>query len=215
MGECYRLLAACFYMPQKKLFQKEKLFKNLSDLFHLVCPEAGIFSTQMNEAMVDYSEEELSIEYAKLFVGPFELGAAPYGSVYLDTGKSVMGDSTMKVTKIYEEAGLTIDKSFKELPDHIAVELEFIYFLVYRELEELERSQYEKALFYIEKQRDFSNDFFIQWVPPFCEKIKKGTNNRFYQALAECLLSFIEKTDFKEPISGWLKERASGVSGNA
>lgn len=210
-GECYRLLAACFYMPQKQLFHEEKLFENLSDLFNLVCPEAGVFATQMKEAIADYSEEELSIEYAKLFVGPFELGAAPYGSIYLDAGKNVMGDSTMETAKIYKETGLTLDKNFKELPDHIAVELEFIYFLIYRELEELEKSRHEKALFYIEKQKSFFNDFLVQWVPPFSEKIKKATSNRFYRALAQCLLSFIEKTDFKEPVSGWLQEKTSGV----
>ncbi len=37
------------------------------------------------------------------------------GSVYLDEGRRVMGDSTMEVIKMYRDEGLSIDEDFKEL----------------------------------------------------------------------------------------------------
>ena len=126
IGECFRLLAACFYKPQKEIFLQEKVFQNLTSLLEPVCPDAAHFSNKMSESILKYSEEELSVEYATLFVGPYELKAPPYGSVYLDEGRRVMGDSTIEVIRMYQEAGLTLDENFKELPDHIAVELEFI-----------------------------------------------------------------------------------------
>ncbi len=191
MAECYKLLAACFYLPRKDLYLEEGLFQNLATLFGEVCQEASPFLAQMEEAFSAYSEEDLSIEYARLFVGPFELKAPPYGSVYLDGERKVMGDSTMEVMKLYEMAGLVMDEDFKELPDHIAVELEFMYYLIYKEIETQENSEKEKALAFKEIRNHFFNHFLCPWVPSFCQRIKESTDNPFYIALADCLSTFI------------------------
>jgi len=190
-GDCYKLLSACFYLPQKILYLEEDLFQNLTMLLKTICPEAAIFSVEMEKAIHKYSDESLAIEYAKLFVGPFELKAPPYGSIYLDQGRRVMGDSTLEVRKMFEEAGLSMDERFKELPDHISVELEFMYYLTHREVEALENSEMDKALSLKERGEVFLNRFLRQWVPPFCAKIKESTENEFYKALADCVLSFL------------------------
>lgn len=145
----------------------------------------------MEETIRKYSNEDLAVEYARLFVGPYELKAPPYGSIYLDGERRVMGNSTMEVIRLYEEAGLVMDKDFKELPDHIAVELEFMYYLIYKEAEALEKLEKEKALALRETRNRFFNRFLSPWVPSFCQKIKESTNNPFYINLADCLLTFI------------------------
>ena len=190
-GDCYKLLAACFYLPRKMLFIEEGFFRSMAVLFDNVCPEVTPCLAQMEEAFLTYGEEELSVEYARLFVGPFELRAPPYGSIYLDGERRVMGNSTMEVIKLYEETGLVMDKDFKELPDHIAVELEFMYYLIYKEVEALEKSEKEKALAFREIRNHFFDRFFSPWVPSFCEKIKEATDNQFYIGLADCLSTFI------------------------
>src|SRR4030043_2079977 len=121
----------------------------------------------MEETIRKYSNEDLAVEYARLFVGPYELKAPPYGSVYLDGGRRVMGDSTMEVVRIYEKTGLAMDKDFKELPDHIAVELEFMFFLIYKEGEALEKLEKDKALAFREIRNHFFNRFFSPWILPF------------------------------------------------
>ena len=161
----------------------------------------------MGTALLDYSEEDLSVEYAKLFIGPYELKAPTYGSVYLDGVRRVMGDSTMEVIGIYQEAGLAIDDEFKELPDHIAVELEFLYYLIYKEVEALEKYGIDQALNFIRHQELFLNKFLGQWVLPFCKKIKEGTDNEFYTALADCLLAFIPNSSPPNCIQDILKEK--------
>ncbi len=191
-GDCYRLLSACFYSPQKKLFVQENLLENLTTSLEKVCPEAAPFSLKMKDSLTKYSDEDLSVEYAKLFVGPFELKAPPYGSVYLDKEKRVMGDSTMEVIKAYQKQGLSIDDEFKELPDHISAELEFMYYLVHREVEALKEGDKKRALKWIEPQEAFLSTFLKPWVPHFCEKIKEGTDNQFYKSLADCVSTFID-----------------------
>jgi TorA maturation chaperone TorD len=157
-----------------------------------VCPEATAFSEKMEDALLQCGNEDLSVEYAKLFVGPYEVKAPPYGSVYLDKGRRVMGDSTMEVIRAYQEQGLFIDDEFREVPDHISVELEFMYYLIYREVEALKNAETKKALKWIEPQKAFLNTFLRRWVPTFCAKIKERTDNEFYRALADCVLTFID-----------------------
>lgn len=192
-GDCYRLLSACFYPPHKEVFIQEEFFKNLEVVLKKVSPDAAAYVPAMEKAFLKYSEEDLLVAYAKLFVGPFELLAPPYGSVYLDGEKKVMGDSTMEVIKMYEEQGLSMDSEFRDMPDHIAVELEFMYYLILKEVEALEKSEMDKALYFIKTQELFLDKFLARWVKPFCNKIKKGTDNEFYNSLADCLHVFIEK----------------------
>jgi TorA maturation chaperone TorD len=190
-ADAYRFLSACFCLPQKGLFIQEGIFKTLTHALTHSCPEAVPFSSEMERAFLEKEEEELKVEYARLFVGPYELKAPPYGSVYLDGERRVMGNSTMEVIRLYEEAGLAVDKDFKELPDHIAVELEFMYYLIYREAEALEKSETKKALALRETRNHFFNRFLSPWVPALCEKIKESTDHPFYIALANCLSTFI------------------------
>ena len=169
---------------------EEKTLENLSGLLGRVCPEPFRLRQQMKEALQKYSNDDLLVEYAKLFVGPFELKAAPYGSVYLEGGK-VMGESTVKVLELYKEEGLAMDADFTDLPDHITVELEFMYYLAFKEVEALEEKNTEKAAYYLDARESFQQNYLAKWVGPFCRKIKEGTDNEFYNALADCLAAFM------------------------
>lgn len=199
-GDCFKLLAASFYQPQKETFLREGLFGNLSQLLKKACPDAAAFSRKMERAVLTYSNDDLLVDYAKLFVGPYELIAPPYGSVYLDKSRKVMGDSTIEVIKMYREEGLSIDENFRELPDHIAVELEFMYYLIFKEIAALENSDNKQADHYIEAQKRFHQMFLAPWVRQFCDKITEGTDNEFYTALAKCLSAFVLKSTVPEDL---------------
>jgi TorA maturation chaperone TorD len=188
---CFRLLSACFYEPRKRMFLEENLFGNLTEGLKQVCPDAVRFSSNMEKCLYNYTGEELRVEYAKLFVGPFDLLAPPYGSVYIDFGGRVMGDSTMKVIEAYQKEGLSKNDDFKDLPDHIAVEMEFMSYLIFKEREALTNSDPDTAREYANKQEDFSNNFIRPWVHQFCGRIQEGTENEFYRSLADCLSVFL------------------------
>jgi len=191
-GDSYRLLSACFYLPQKELYLEEGLFENLSMLFKRVCPDGVIFSIRMGEAIQKYSDEDMAVECARLFIGPYELKAPPYGSVYLDKERRVMGDSTMDVIKMYHEEGLSMDKDFKELPDHIAVELEFMNYLIYREINTCVKSKLEDAIRDFKIQEIFLKHHLGAWVPEFSKAVIENSKNHFYINLAKCTAVFIK-----------------------
>ena len=56
-----------------------------------------------------------------------------------------MGPSTADVRHRYAEAGLVMPKNFTDLPDHIAVEMEFMHFLCAEELKDIGQGNSEES----------------------------------------------------------------------
>ncbi len=190
-AKIYRLLAACFYPPQKIIFEKERLFENLHSMVKDSMPEASATYEHLGICFARHSEEELTVAYAELFVGPFALEAPPYGSVYLGGARRVMDDSTIETMKLYEAAGLVLDDTQKEAPDHIAIELEFLYYLITKSIEAVSKGDNELFVRFEGIRSEFINNYLGKWVGPFCENIRTKTKNSFYRALSDCLESSI------------------------
>ena len=55
----------------------------------------------------------------------------------------------------------------------------------------LEKSDSKGAETYSAKQQSFKDDYIRSWVPEFCEKIRQGTDNKFYKDLADCASDFV------------------------
>lgn len=206
-GDSFRLLAACFYQPQRDMFQ-EGLLHDLAESLKELCPGAADYAEEMIKLLQVYSDEELLVDYSKLFVGPAELLAAPYGSVYLEKERRLMGDSTMAVIDFYKSRGLVMDTDFKEVPDHIAVELEFMYYLVFKEIEAIEAKKMEEAVAALESQEIFMTGFLRPWADKFADKMTEGAETGFYKALAGCLSAFLYKTDIQDSLPEKLKAAA-------
>ena len=189
-ADCYRWLAACFYPPGSAILEQKQLLGHLADALGTICPEAQTSSEEMARACRDTGDEELAVDHARLFVGPFGLRAAPYGSLYLDGEGMVMGSSTMRVLETYAQEGLAVDDEFTDLPDHIAVELEFMYYLVCRAVEEFGDGGADGCAHTVNVQRRFLDEFLLPWLEPFCHKIAHGAETDFYRALADCLPAY-------------------------
>ncbi len=187
-GNCFKLLSACFYEPEKDLFVKERLCRSLQDLLDGWAPGAAKAASNMERALADTPQEQLSVDHAELFLGPFNLIAAPYGSVYLEKNRQVMGDTTIGVLKIYQEAGLSVDE--KEPPDHVAIELEFMSYLCIREAASRAAGKAADAEKFLGWQKAFFQSY-LSWLPSLCETIRTGTKSPFYLSLADCLALFI------------------------
>jgi putative dimethyl sulfoxide reductase chaperone len=191
-GNCFKLLAACFYEPEKEFFLKEGLCDNLaSQLASLHLERAATAANGMKQALEEQNDSDLKVEYARLFVGPFKLIAPPYGSVYLEGKRMLMGDSTLAVQKAYQENGLALEVS--EAPDHIALELEFMHYLCLREANAEAGQNKEEAGRIAGARSEFIGKFLKPWVANFCTDIRTGTDNQFYRHLADCLEGFIAK----------------------
>jgi TorA maturation chaperone TorD len=190
-GDCFRLLAIFFCEPEKQVWIEEDLCSRFDALLTELGLAAAHEAKLMEKALRDISDEQLRVDYAALFVGPFELIAPPYGSVYLDGARKIMGDSTLRVRQLYRENGLELEAS--ELPDHIAIELEFLYFLCVLETEAIVAGDTGEQQRAAAVRREFLHRFLAPWTPEFCRAIIQGTDNAFYGSLARCLERFIEE----------------------
>lgn len=188
--DVYRLLAACFYPPSKELIE-EKCCATLADLLASVAPDAAHYASDAVAAGSESSLDALSVEHARLFIGPFQLVAPPYGSIYLDDTKTVMGDSTAKVAAFYHNCGLQLADDFHELPDHFAVELEFMSFLAFKQREAEVSGDSNEVTRITSLQHEFLNRFLIPWLEPFTSAIISDAEAPFYQAISQCTATFI------------------------
>jgi putative dimethyl sulfoxide reductase chaperone len=193
-GDCFKLFAACFYPPERNLLLEEEVPENLSRLLGAVCPEAVPFAEGMAGTLEQAADVELAVAHAKLFVGPFGLQAPPYGSLYLEPRKRLMGDTTVEVLEMYRRAGLGLSSDFQDAPDHIAAELEFMYFLIAKELQALSTRDREGAFGYLKVQQEFHDKYLRPWIEPFADRIRTASEHEFYTLLAESLSTFIAKT---------------------
>jgi TorA maturation chaperone TorD len=129
-----RLIAACYYEPEPA-FAAEGVFDTLlaaaREVDEALVPQAQA----LGDAFCAAETQALLLDYTRLFLGPMQILANPYGSVWLEENRTLMGDTTMAVLALYQEGGFEIDDEFREVPDHIAVELEFLYLLIFQENE--------------------------------------------------------------------------------
>ncbi len=127
-----RLLAACYYEPGPE-FTDEKLFEAMHAAAALIDPALAADVRSLGGSFAAEDAQTLLVDYTRLFLGPVHMLARPYGSSWLSGEAALMQSSTMDVLDLYKQCGFAIDTDFQELPDHVAVELEFLYLLLFRQ----------------------------------------------------------------------------------
>lgn len=172
-ADAYRLLALCYYEPVE---ETRDIVAKLKEVLVYLYPETVSLLEEM-EGALQQRQEEILLDYARLFIGPFDVLAAPYGSIYLENGRQLMGDSTLAACRLYNRAGLVISDKLKDAPDHIAVELEFMYYLIFQGL----FSNEEKYAIY---QQEFLKEHLGAWIDDFTNVVQTHASTIFYKNLA-------------------------------
>jgi TorA maturation chaperone TorD len=132
--------------------------------------------------------EELAVEYAAVFVGPFT-HLAPYESAFLE-GR-LMGDASVEVSRFYKRCGYGRAHSSRALPDHVGVELELMHHLAKREAECWQRGDVDTANRFRSLQREFLFKHLLGWVPDFCRKVEETASHPFYVYMARLTREFL------------------------
>ena len=185
-----RLLAACYYEPGPE-FAEERVFEALRDAAAGIDPELAASAGRLGAAFAAERPEDLLVDYARLFLGPVDTRAKPYGSVWLDDDGPLMGDSTMAVLQHYEEGGFEVDEGFRDLPDHVAVELEYLYVLLFREAEAWARNDPATLRGASKLRARFLAEHLGAWIAPFATAVREGAECAFYRELATLTERFV------------------------
>lgn len=187
-----QFLADLLSFPGSEYLNLIKLEKDLDNIF--ISDNHSEIKNYLIDLKSDFEncdQQKLMVEFARLFVGPFHVVAPPYGSYYLEEGK-LMGESTVQVSKFYDSAGLAINDSFKDLPDHVVAELEFLIFLIFNEIKFLENSEIENYNVISNLKIDFFNRFFITWIYKFTSVIIDNTELEFYKNVGVSINNIVD-----------------------
>jgi len=193
-----RFIAACYYQPGPE-FAEERVFESMAGAASRLDPDLAAAARRLGEAFAAEGHEALLVEYTRLFLGPVDPVARPYGSVWLEPGGGLMQDSTRAVEALYHQCDFEVAEDVHDLPDHIAVELEFLYLLLFRENEARLKNDAAAMQATLKLRERFLHGHLGRWVAPFTDAVRAGTQSAFYRELAGLTERFVMMEAARNP----------------
>ena len=137
-------------------------------------------------------KEELRLEYDRLFrLSEIWL----YGAEYTAENEFQRANELSDISGFYRAFGLQVDK---ERPDALSCELEFMHYLIYKELyclkKNLSKAQV-KAKICQDAQKKFFKTHLYPAAKKIVEKVILASKNGFYGELAQSLSAFLESEE--------------------
>ena len=129
--------------------------------------------------------QHLEEGYVRLFISAKGGITAPlYESCYEFEGAPLMGAAATEMKERFEAKGLSVAYNVQEPPDHISIELEYLYFL-------LDKGWREKYDALIVEAAEFSSDTLLPWVSELSEKLASEEECRYYPLMATIVVEIL------------------------
>jgi TorA maturation chaperone TorD len=134
-------------------------------------------------------ESYLNVDFTNLFV----LHLIPYESFYMREDQMLETGGANPALQLYNtyDFRVQLDKARSVSPDHIGIELEFMYMLASSEYKALESGDEAVACEIAKIERDFLRDHLLQWTPMFLQNVKAEAGTPFYFDAASLALEFM------------------------
>lgn len=213
----YSDLSQCFYYPAKPTLSliKGEMESHLP-FYELVGIDPEAHFGAIKRWVKGYKEEgdlwlDLQKEYTRLFINAMpKVPAPPYGSLYLEKEGLLWGYTTVEAVKLYIEGGLKIADNFKDIPDHFAVELEFMWYLIREEIKArggvigdessgdsgcggVNAKDSKRARKMVNLQAKFFMKNLGAWYDVFLEKVISSTRLVFYSEVSALARKFLTR----------------------
>jgi len=146
--------------------------------------------TLRKEYPPDADEKSLLLELERDYTWMC-FASKPHRLVYLfesvyNEGK-LFDESTFSIARLYYEAGLKVEEDFRLPPDHIAVELEFMSFLCFKEVEGIKAGDSRITDYAVELQRRTLDEHLRRFALTVAANLGKHSKTRFYQSVAKVM----------------------------
>lgn len=161
IAELYLSFAAVFHRPSQDVSDH---LEELVDLWAEEIPEIDTMIQKLTAFCHQFppGEQRLNVLWEH-YIPLFETGAveaSPYASVYLEKEGLVLGHEAFSVKQFYAMSGYEMGGDRSELPDHLAVELEFCALLAQNGQDEV--------------LREFEGNHLIPFLNRILPKIKNS-----------------------------------------
>ncbi len=115
----------------------------------------------------------------------------PYESFYRDPYGQAAGWVAAQLEREYVAAGLALAPSLRDLPDHVAVELEFMAFLCDREAEAWEHGALADGMRSLKEEHSFLEEHLGAWFPAFAQRVRRAAPQSLYAVAVEAADAFV------------------------
>ena len=126
----------------------------------------------------------LTWDFNRLFVGPGEMLAAPWESVYRSKTKLTFQESTLQVRELYERFGVQAPAIHREPDDHLGLELAFVATLSDLAAGAAAGNDTARLARCFEAQKDFLQDHLLAWAPACLALVEKHAETDYYHGVA-------------------------------
>lgn len=185
-----RFLSACYCEPTTE-FTEERLFDSMLAAAAAIHPDLAESARTLGAEFVAQDLQTLLVDYTVLFIGPAQPRAMPYASFWLTDDQSMRHEATMTVLDFYEQGGFDVSEDLHELPDHVAVELEFLYQLMFAQTQAQLGGNADSMAAADALQRRFIGEHLGGWISTFAAAVKSGAGTAFYRELADLTARFV------------------------
>ncbi|EIJ69036.1 Tat proofreading chaperone DmsD [Pasteurella bettyae] len=176
-----RLLGAMFYYEPKDQRVASILdFFKQPDWIEEWAPLAQ--SEQISTLVKKGLQQNLSADYQYLFIGPNDLPAPPWGSVYLDKESVIFGDSLLALRSFLQSNQINFVQTLNEPEDHLGLMLMLAAYLAENRPQLL---------------NEFLSKHLLTWGYRCLDLLIEQQNFPFYQGIA--LLA-------RETLQGWQQQ---------
>ncbi|MBE7470898.1 MAG: molecular chaperone TorD family protein [Anaerolineales bacterium] len=167
------------------------------DSLATACTALGMSASDVETAVAKLPQSEaarlqmLQVEYTRLFINavPHVL-APPYASAYNHLGL-LLGQPAEAAVQAYRQAGLVFAPEAFDLPDHLAAELEFMFYLSREELAAHKAGDLTCAEELRERRRDFLTHHLLAWLPAWRARVVEADRTGFYATLAQLVETWL------------------------
>lgn len=177
----FRLLSLGFSAPDEESFEQVRRLTVFSARHAREEGLAELLAELEHELDDDAVLDEIAAEHERLFGRDVRI--APYEVSYeVDPFRQTR--QLADIEGFYRAFGAASNGPAAERPDHAGCELEFLAFLVAKQLEAAEAEESERVEVCREAEDAFLRDHLGRWFPGFCRAVARETGSRIYRLLA-------------------------------
>lgn len=152
--------------------------------------------------------DEAKDEYTRLFIGPAELLAEPFASVYQERDRAVFHASTLAVRSAYRSCGLQPRALHRVPDDHISLLCCFAALRAQESLAALRAGEWDALACGLDEQAAFCREHLRSWLPDYAKKLRFSRTAVLYPQMVEALASFVRLDGvFMGEAAQWAKDR--------
>jgi putative dimethyl sulfoxide reductase chaperone len=169
-AELFLCLGRAFLPPAQAQFRhalSEALPEDLRELntgAHFT-DEPTLATFESAISTIDADSEELLVVYSGLFLSP-PTPACLNAGMHIDG--TIMGNSVQEMEQLYQKYALAKDAEFRDLPDHLALQLQFLGYLLALSLE------HDAPRDTLADARGFIERYLLNWIPALAQQCRRA-----------------------------------------